>query len=154
MCFIVVSPTPIRKLCGAAKNLQDLLTDGTLSAAFDKQNEHGTGLAVAAFDALAESAAAVEAQLKGVSPFLRYRREILAEGPMAANLRRLALNLYNDRQGVRLSTFFQNADEHYTRIALEMIAGYTRQGETDPHFMTLATDINEALLTATEGSAS
>lgn len=154
MCFIVVPQNQLRKLVAAAQNVQALIDDGTLPAAFTNPSDHATTLAVTAFDVLAANAAQVGIQLGGVSPFLRFRREILAEGPMAAGLRRLALNLFNDRQGVRLSTFFINADEYHTRIALDLIAGYTKQGENDPHFMTLCREITDALDPVTEGSPS
>jgi hypothetical protein len=137
MCFIVVPLTPLRKLVAAAQNVQALIDDGTIPAAFTNPSDHATTLAITAFDVLATNAASVGLQLGGVSPFLRYRREILADGESGHGLRKLWANLFGGRQGLNLSYFFMNADEHHTRIALDLIASYTKLGENDPHFMAL-----------------
>jgi hypothetical protein len=141
MCFIVVPLTTVRKLCGAAHNVLALVNDGTLAAAFSEPSHHDKTLAVAGFDALLQSAALVVEQISDASPFLRYRREILADCNSGAGLRALLLNLYQGRQGINLSAFFMGADEHHTRIALDMLASYTKLGENDQHFMALGYEI-------------
>lgn len=154
MCYTVVSLNRLRRLCAAAQNVQALIDDGTIPAAFAKAEvEHDKTLAVAAFDALTENTNQVCEQLKEVSPFLLYRREILTDDERGHGLRRLTLNLWNGAQGLNLSAFFMNADEHHTRIALEMIASYTKLGENDQHFMVLAMEIIDLSLQS-EGSPS
>lgn len=144
MCYIVLPRTPVRKLLGAAQNVQSLIDDGTLAAAFGKPDgSNATTLAVTAFDVLSDGAAnlLLLTEMQDLSPFLRYRREVLAEGDMAQHLRALVLNLWGGLPGLNLFVMFINADEHHTRIALEMIASYTRHGECDPQFMALAAEI-------------
>lgn len=75
------------------------------------------------------------------SPFHRYREEILGGYGTAAKLRALVMHLWNSSYQVRLANLFGCADEHHTRIALELIVSYTRHGERDPNFMNLADHI-------------
>ena len=140
MCFSVYKQSNILKLCLAAQNVQKLIDDGTLPEAFDK-NRHGEAhKAVVAFDLLAKAAAVVVDERKEVSPFLRYRKEIMGGGDTATSLQSVVLNLWGGRH-CNLSTLFMNADPHHTRIALECIASYTHHGENDLHFMNLASEI-------------
>lgn len=143
MCFSIYKQSNVRKLCMAARNVQQIIDDGTLPEAFNKNRNGEAHRAVVAFDVLATTAAAVIEEQKDVSPFLRYRREVLADGDMAKHLRALLFNLWGGRQGLNLSLLFMNADEHHTRIALEMITSYTRHGENDPQFMALAAEIRD-----------
>lgn len=145
MCFIVLPQTPVRKLLGATANMIELLGDGTLSAACSTAEPEATARAVVAFDQLAETANAVCNEIKGVSPFIRYRREIMAESTTGHNLRWLVLNLRNDQPGIiGLSYLFATADDYHKRIALDLIASYANRGEADPHFMALASEIANA----------
>jgi hypothetical protein len=141
--FALIPQARLAKLSGAASNLQSLLDDGTLAAAFNRpeSDPHSAQLAVTAFDVLAEHNALLLAEQKAVSPFLRYRREILAEGVTPRRLRGLVLNLWNGGGEPNLSALFIGADEHHTRIALECVVSYTQQGENDRHFMDLAVDV-------------
>lgn len=145
MCFIVLPQRPVRRLFGAAQNVQSLLDDGTLNNAFNKTDHHANTLAVIAFDVLAEGAERLMqmSEMQELSPFLRYRRETLANNDTAVQLRALVLNLWGGLPGLDLSDIFKNADEHHTRIALEMIASYTRHGERDPQFMALTSEIRD-----------
>lgn len=145
MCYIVLPRTSVRKLLGATQNVQSLLNDGTLAASFGNTEGHATALAVTAFDVLAEGANRLQllTEMQELSPFLHYRREALADGDMARQLRALVLNLWGGRPGLNLSTLFISADELHTRIALEMITSYTRYGERDPQFMALASEIRD-----------
>ena len=143
MCFSVHQTQKVQKLCASAQNIQALINDGTLADALTRSNSHANHLVVTAFDVLSLSAGMVMNDVKDVSPFLRYRREALADDATGRQLRALVLNLWGGRQGLNLSTLFMDADEHHTRIALEMIAGYTRLGENDPQFMALAAEIRD-----------
>lgn len=140
MCYSIYRLTSVMKLCLAAQKVQMLIDDGILPEAFNK-NRHGEAHeCVAAFNLLAESAAVVADEHKDVSPFLRYRTEILGNCDTAAAMRGLVLNLWGAGP-CNLGFLFMNADPHHTRIALECIAAYTQRGENDPHFMKLADDI-------------
>lgn len=146
MCFLVIPRTRLRRLIGAAQNVQSLLNDGTLAAAFgDRPEGNSPVLAATAFDVLAEQVAAIGEDQKEVSPFLRYRKEIMGNNPTAERLRDLLLNLYGDWLGLgknlNLNTLFIDADEHHKRIALELIASYAHHGKNDPQFIALAGEV-------------
>ena len=143
MCFSIHQTQKVHKLCASAQNIQGLINDGTLADAFTRADGHALNQVVTAFDVLSLSAGMVINDIKDVSPFLRYRRDVLADGNTARHLRALVLNLWSGRTVVNLYTLFNNADEYQTRIALEMVAGYTRLGENDPQFMALAAEIRD-----------
>ena len=143
MCFSIHQTQKVQKLCASAQSIQALIDDGTLAEAFTRGESHASNLVVTAFDALSLSAGMVMNDVKYVSPFLRYRREALADDSIGSLLRALVLNLWNGQRGISLGELFTNADEHHTRIALEMIAGYTRLGENDQQFMALAAEIRD-----------
>ena len=142
MCYSVHKLTTIMKLCMAAQGVQQLVDDGTLAECFGRNKNGEAHKCVAAFNLLQESAAAVTDERKDVSPFLRYRSDIMAPGPMAERTRSVVMNLWSGRQ-CNLSALFMNADPHFTRIALECIASYANHGENDRHFMAVADMINE-----------
>ena len=143
MCFSIHQTQKVQKLCASAQNVQGLINDGTLEDAIARSNSNAKHLVVTAFDALSLSAGMVINDIKDVSPFLRYRREVLADDSIGTLLRALVLNLWNGQQGISLGELFSNADDYHTRIALEMITGYTRLGENDPQFMALAAEIRD-----------
>ena len=143
MCFSVHQTQKVRKLCAAAQHVQALIDDGTMADAFTRGDSEATHTVVTAFDVLALNAGQLANDDKDVSPFLRYRREVLAEGNTAHQLRALVLNLWGGRQALNLGALFMGSDDYHTRIALEMIAGYTRIGERDPQFMALAAEIRD-----------
>lgn len=140
MCFIAIPKPPVLQLIVAAQHIQSLLDNGTLGAAFCDGNQDHAATAIAAFDRLQESATRLASEQKSISPYLRYRREILGPGETADRLRALVLNLWGGRPA-NLSLLFHNADEHHTRIALECIASFTTHGENDSQFMGLANEI-------------
>lgn len=142
MCFLVIPRTRLRRLIGAAQNVQSLLNDGTLAAAFgDRPEGNSPVLAATAFDVLAEQVAAIGEDQKEVSPFLRYRKEIMGNNPTAERLRDLLLNLRGVRPDLNLNALFSNADEHHKRIALELIASYAHHGDYDPKFIALVGEV-------------
>jgi hypothetical protein len=143
MCYSIHQTQKIQKLCVSAQTIQALIDDGTLANALSSTDSDANHRVVTAFDVLSQNAGQVLNDVKDVSPFLRYRREALADGGPGRHLRALVLNLWGGRQGLDLSDLFMGADEHHTRVALEMIAGYTRQGERDPQFMALAAEIRD-----------
>ncbi|MBI2307542.1 MAG: hypothetical protein HYU78_09580 [Rhodocyclales bacterium] len=143
MCYIVLPQTPIRKLLGAAANMIELLGDGTLPAACATAEPEATARAVVAFDQLAETANAVCNEIKGVSPCLRYRREIMADTVAGKLLRSLVLHL-GIGSGISLRLIVAGVDDYHKRIALDLIVAYANVGDNDPHFMALAAEIAEA----------
>lgn len=140
MCYTVLPKSKVQKLCIAAQAVQQLLDDGTLAAAFVNTDDGAVHKAAAGFDVLAARVDDVLAEQKIVSPFLRYRPEILGHYETAGRLRALVMNLWGGRP-VNLSLLFQQADARHTCIALECIASYTHYGENDTFFMTLAAEI-------------
>lgn len=142
MSHIVIDKTALRALVEAARTIQNLMDDGTITAAFNAGNEEQVHTTVSAFDNLTNCAARVTAQDKIASPFVRYRREILGQYQTAQRLRALVLNLWGG-QPANLSQLFMGADEHHTRIALECIAHYSQYGENDTFFMSLSSEILE-----------
>ena len=141
MGHCVIETKRLHKLIAAAQTVQTLVSDGTLAAA-DREPPHhpAQNRAVAAFDILALSCGLVANDLKDVSPFLRYRREILEPGREdAEQLRALVLNLWNGTP-CNLGALLLGADAHHTRIALECVVGYSNHGEQDQHFTALAAE--------------
>lgn len=146
MCLIVIPSNTLTKLVAAAQAVQSLVDDETLSKAYVHSDEEAQAQAVAALDKLAECAAAALAEHKDVSPFIRYRKEVLVldeYNRTAKSLRRLVLNLWNGMEGLNLSALFWNADPLHARIAMEMLASYSQRGEKDAAFMDLAREIRD-----------
>lgn len=121
MCYSIYRLTSVMKLCQAAHKVQQLIDDGTLAEAFGRNKNGEAHESITAFNLLAESAATVADEHKAISPFLRYRREILADTPIGDHLRELVMNLAGGT-GVDLFALFSIADAPHTRIALECIA--------------------------------
>lgn len=140
MCYIVLPKPPVQRLVIAALHIQNLLDNGTLTNAWGEGKPDDINTAVAAFDRLNEAAVALSGEEKAVTPFLRYRQEIMGKYETAFRLRALVLNLWGGRPA-NLGLLFMNADERHTRIALECIVSYTTHGENDSHFMGLAAEI-------------
>ena len=140
MSYSIADKSNLRALIEAARQIQSLMDDGTITAAFDTGNDEKVHATVSAFDNLTNCAARVSAQDKTASPFIRYRREILGHYETASRLRALVMNLWGG-QPANLSLLFMGADEHHTRIALECINHYTQYGENDTFFMSLASEI-------------
>lgn len=144
MCLIVIPSSTLARLEAAAISVQSLVDEETLSRAYVHSDEEAQAAAVSAFDKLAECTASAMAEHKAVSPFIRYRKEVLDECNLTAkSLRRLVLNLWNGMPGLNLSAYFWNADPLYIRIALDMIASYSQRGEKDAAFMDLAREIRD-----------
>lgn len=152
MCFTVQPQRLVQQQIIAAQTIQNLLADGSLSAAFGDAGPEHTHVVITAFDRLQECTAALANEQKQVSPFLRYRQEILGHYETAQRLRALVLNLWGGKPA-NLSLLFMNADERHTRIALELIASYSHYGENDSHFMGLAAEIIETLEESDEVAA-
>lgn len=141
MCLIVIPSNTLTKLVAAAQVVQSLVDDETLSNAYLHSDEEAQAQAVAAFDKLAEGAAGALAEHKPVSPFIRYRKEVLDEYNLTAkSLRRLVLNMCDGKPGIDLCEYFLNADPLYNRIALEMIANYSQRVDKGNEFMPLLSD--------------
>lgn len=132
MCFIVLPQTPLRKLLGAAQRLQQLVDDGTIAAASGETAPAATYITISAFDVLADTARAVSCDMRAVSPFQRFRNEILAHSDSGRRLRDLVLEL---------AAIFRDLDDYHTRIALDLITAFANSGEDDVQFKVLANKI-------------
>lgn len=141
MCLIVIPSNTLTKLVAAAQAVQSLVDDETLSKAYVHSDEEAQAQAVAVLDKLAECTAAALAEHKDVSPFIRYRKEVLDEFNLTAkSLRRLVLNMCDGKPDIDLCEYFLNADPLYNRIALEMIANYSQRVDKGNEFMPLLAD--------------
>lgn len=143
MCLSVFNLKTIMKLGHAAQHIQKLVDDGTLAEAFGKNKSGEAHECVTAFNLLGEAAAAVGEEYKEVSPFLRYRKEIMGGGYTPAALRELVMNLWDGRE-CNLGALLKNSDQHHTRITLECIASYAHLGENDRHFMNMVSEIRDS----------
>lgn len=129
MCLIVIDKNTLMKLLAAAGEFEG-------------------------YTQIESCVAAMRDEIKEVSPFLRYRKEVLDDyNTTAKALRRLVLNLWNGMEGLNLSRLFWTADPLHRRVALEMIASYSQRGEKDPAFMALAGDIRAKFKDELEGEA-
>lgn len=144
MSNIILTRGKLQRLIGAATHLQSLMNDGTLTAAWGEGDADQINQAVSAFDSLNNAAALAAAEQKTASPFLRYRREILANTASGAMLRLLVLNLYSEASFINLRAIIERCDPLGLRVALECIAHFTENGDRDSQFMTLAMEIAEA----------
>lgn len=141
MCLIVIPSNTLTKLVAAAQAVQSLVDDETLSKAYVHSDEEAQAQSIAAFDKMTECVAGALAEHKVVSPFIRYRKEVLDECNLTAkSLRRLVLNMCDGKPGIDLCEYFLNADPLYNRIALEMIANYSQRVDKGNEFMPLLAD--------------
>jgi len=136
MCFSIYRLTSVMKLCLAAQKVQKLIDDGILPEAFNKNRNGEAHECVASFNLLAEAAATVADEHKDISPFLRYRREILADTPAGEHLRELVLNLAGGTS-VDIFALLTVADVPHTRIALECIAHAANHPNGDSNIIEL-----------------
>lgn len=141
----IITANKLQRLLGAAANLQGLMDDGTLAAAFEARDPDCTNDAVTAFDALTTARVVVAGEIKTASPFLRYRREILAESTTGALLRRLVLSMYGTATTLNLRAVAERLDDTTARIALELLTAYLANGDRDSQFMSLAIEIAESI---------
>lgn len=131
MCFIVVPKPKVMQLCIAAGHINELLGDGTLNAALGGNKPDACAQSATAFDRLEECATAMMAEQREISPFLRYRQEILADTVIGKELRCLVIGLYIENPIVVSRLLGACPDDHHTRIVLECIAAYANNGERD-----------------------
>ncbi|UCV02329.1 hypothetical protein [Dechloromonas denitrificans] len=145
MCFTVLPQRPVQQLVVAAQAIQQLIDDGTMTAAFVDafSTPNQTNTVIAAFDRLQECTKALAGEHKQVSPFLRYRREIMDSTPAGAYLQRFVLSLYSGHP-VPLRPMIERFGDHEMRIFLECIAHFLNHGDRDSQFMTIAMEIAEA----------
>lgn len=145
MSNVVVTKLNLERLLGCVADIHVMAEDGVLSAALFDHDVAGLSEIISALDKLVESSIQVRHEQKIVSPFLRYRREILADTPAGQRLRMLVLNLYSEAQAVSLRRIFEALGEHEMRVALECIAHFADNGDRDSQFMSLAMEIAEAI---------
>lgn len=149
MNYTVLPKSKVDSLIQAAQVIQQQMTDGIIGNAFCGNNPDHIQDAVTAFDRLNAAATELASENKIASPFIRYRREILANNDTAGHLRALVLALYTDSH-VDLSTLLSEADDHHVRIALECIASYSQYGQVDTFFMSLAAELFESIVSTAE----
>lgn len=88
------------------------------------------------------------------NPCIAYRNEICGFYSTAQRLSALVKHLYNGAaHPVRLDNLLSNADEHHSRIALELIAHYAKHGENCGVFMDLARRLVERDCTPADADA-
>lgn len=145
MCFSIYKLNNVKKLCIAARSVQQIINDGILPEAFGKNRNGEAHQAVVTFDALAKAEAIVAEEQKAISPFLRYRREILANSPAGEHLRDLVMNLTGG-YSVCLFDLFTVADAANVRIALECIVSAANNPQNDRHLSNLAAEITDTML--------
>lgn len=138
----IVTSHKLQRLIGAAANIQSLMHDGTLPAAWGEGDADQVHAAVTAFDALTDAADKVRAEQRAASPFLLYRREIMAATPAGMALRFLVMSLYG-RQAVPLRDLIEHFGDHEKRIAIECITCFTINGDRDSQFMSLGIELVE-----------
>lgn len=136
----IITGNKLQRLLGAAANVQTLMDDGTLAAAFEARDPDCTNQAVTAFDALNTARAIVAEEIKAASPFLRYRREIMADTPAGAALRAMVLSLYG-RVAFPIRDVFEHFGEHDCRVALECLTSFAANGDRDSQFMSLGLEL-------------
>jgi len=138
----IITGNKLQRLLGAAANIQGLMDDGTLAAAFEARDPDCTNQAVTAFDALNTARAIVAEEIKAASQFLRYRREIMADTPAGAALRAMVLSLYG-RAAFPIRDVFEHFGEHDCRIALECLTSFATNGDRDSQFMSLGLELSQ-----------
>lgn len=139
----IITANKLQRLLGAAANLQGLMDDGTLAAAFEARDPDCTNQAVTAFDALTTARVVVASEIKTASPFLRYRREIMASTPGGMALRLLVMSLYGETH-VANRTLFEHFSEHECRVALECLTSFATNGDRDSQFMSLGLELAQS----------
>lgn len=144
MCFTTLPKQHVNQMIVAAQHLQELLKAGTLDAAFTGNDPDKTATAIAAFDRLQECATRLASEQKNVSPFLRYRSEIMANTDQGEHLRGAVLAMYSNATSTGLRAAIEHMDDHHHRILLECIASFMHNGDRDTFFMSLAVEIIEA----------
>lgn len=139
----IITGNKLQRLLGAAANVQTLMDDGTLAAAFEARDPDCTNLAVTAFDALNTARANAAEEIKAASPFLRYRREIMAATPAGMALRYLVMSMYGN-SNVPIRGLFEHFGEHDIRVALECLTSFAANGDRDSQFMSLGLELAQS----------
>ena len=125
------------RLANAARMLLESINAGELQAIDGKEGK-ATEVADALQRALSDITNTYPDQ---VSPFLRYRKEIMGDYTMAGHLRDLVVHLWWHKCRTNLKQMLECADPHHTRIVLELIESYCRNGDRDESFMSMAYEI-------------
>jgi len=91
--------------------------------------------------------AAIHALPKTVSPFLRYRIEVMEESLYGEMLRGLVLHMVADAgfQYLSMHALLKCMDSIHTRIAMEMIEAFSKIGPDDRDLRSLAQQIRLSL---------
>lgn len=140
-----INPSLLR-LNTAAKMVLDAINAGHLAAVEGREAQ-----ATEAADALQRAnAMAADSYPSQISPCLRYRKEILADTAVGFSLRLLVVHLWSGAGLIDLRHLIERADPAQIAITIEIIESFARNGERDPHFMTLASEIRDMADTTTE----
>lgn len=136
--------SPMMRLITSSLGVIAVAHDGTL---FHQKSDAQIQKVVEALDRLEEDTAlAVKSLPKEVSPFLRYRMEILGNTVAGLNLRYLVCHLSGDKsyQYFDIARVLQEFNSHHAMIALELIHAYA----INPHdstFLLLVVAVREAI---------
>ncbi len=133
----VQDQTQLQRLIAAGNTVLEQVQNGQLFA-------DPTAAAVA-YDRLEQAIAPVTGRLlHSLSPFQRYRSEILARTPMGGALRSLVLNLHDGEPGLNLHMILLAGDEHTVRIAMELQAAYANTKGSCRSFGYLVREIRQS----------
>lgn len=141
--------SPMMRLITSSLGVIAAAHDGTL---FHQKSEAQIQKVVDALDRLEEDTElAVKSLPKEVSPFMRYRMEILGNTVASINLRYLICHLSGDKtyQYFDIARVLQELNAHHANIALELIQGFAIN-PNDATFLLLIDSVKE--ITNTEDS--
>lgn len=142
MQFTVLPKQSVAALVTAAQIIQQHMDDGIIGNAFCGDNTDHVQEAVTAFDRLNKAATELAAETKIASPFLRYRREIMASTPAGMALRLMVMSMYGS-QPVEIRAFFEHFGDHEIRVALECLTSFAANGDRDSQFMSLGLELSQ-----------
>lgn len=135
---------PMMRLITSSLGVLARVNDGTL---FNHLNTKDRDLVIDALDKLEQDTElAVKSLPKEISPFMRYRMEVLSKTPAGIMLRSLVQHLSGD-QDVKyfdIARCLQELNTHHANIALELVQGFAINPH-DPTFLTLIDSVNDTV---------
>lgn len=140
MLKVVLPQLEVLRLITAGHAVIEKASNGDLFAGSEKSMERS----VVALDDLENALASVVHALPNIiSPFLRFRREILANDAGGEMLRQLVLHLGLESGGtINLHKLLSCLSANKANIALDMMEQFANHGINDPHFL----DLHERVL--------
>lgn len=136
--------SPLMRLITSSLGVIAVVHNGTI---FHQKTEAQMQKVIDALDKLEEDTElAVKALPKEVSPFLRYRKEILSNTVAGINLRYLVCHLSGDKQYqyFDIGRVVVELNTHHAMIAVELIQNFAINPH-DPTFLLLVDAVREAV---------